>query len=559
MDAKAEESLTAVDAEAATPPKPAKPAAFDPLKRPMFRALWIANLVSSMGTWMHDVGAGWLMTTLAPDPFMVSLVQTAVVLPAFFLALPAGALADIVDRRTYMIGALLWMLGVAGGLGFMTLAELTTAWVLLGFTFCLGVGVAMLMPAFAALVPDLVPRQELTAAITLNSIAMNLTRAVGPAVAGALVAWQGPGLVFVLNALSYSGLLYVMFRYRSEQPRSTLPSERFFGALRVGLGFAKQAPRLQIVLLRALAFFIMMSGMWAFIPLIVRQEVGAGPELYGFMLGSMGAGAVVTGLSLTQIRNRFSPDVIVGLGTLVAAGVLLGLAYLRIPVLLCLVMFVGGGAWIGVLSTLQVSAQMALPAWVRARGLAIYVTVFMGTTAIGAAMWGRLAASTSITAALLTAAGVGLIALAITLRLRLSDVEAEGLEMAQPLPDPELAMPMEPNEGPVMVTVEYDIETDKAKAFQEAMRDVRRMRLRNGAMGWSLFQDAAVPSRFVESFIEESWLAHLRQHERQTIEDMAFREVAEAFHRGSEPPRVSHLIARRAPRRRKTMLKQGAR
>jgi len=520
-----------------------------PLRHPLFRAVWIATIVSNMGTWMHEIGAGWLMVSLTTDPFMVSLVQASVALPAFFLAVPAGAIADIVDRRLYMLSAIFWLLCVAAGLCLMTLAGQTTAWVLLMFTASMGIGAAMLMPAFAALIPDLVPRQELTAAITLNGIGMNATRAVGPAIAGILVARFGPALVFGLNALSYTALLLVMFRYRSNQPRSTLPSERFFGAIRVALRFGRQSPRLQLVIIRGVPLFFMLSAMWAFLPLIARVEVGGDAQLYGLFLGSLGAGAVTMGLMLTRIRSRFPGDVVLVMGTCGAAITLLALAYVRIPLLLCITLFIGGAAWISCLSTLQVAAQLALPVWVRARGLAIFLAFFMGSMAVGSALWGRIAAATSISTALLSAMTLGLVALALTVRLRLHRDEDEGLLPAEPIPDPNVALPIEQDQGPVKVSIRYEIEPSKAAEFTAAMRDVRRMRLRNGAVAWGLYQDVEIPAVFLETFLEESWLDHLRQHERQTVEDREFNRVARAFHIGHEPPQIMHFIARRAPKR----------
>lgn len=498
---------------------------------------------------MHEIGAGWLMVSLTTDPFMVSLVQASVALPAFFLAVPAGAMADIVDRRLYMLTAIFWLLCVACGLCLMTLAGQTTVWVLLMFTLSMGIGAAMLMPAFAALIPDLVPRKELTAAITLNGIGMNATRAVGPAIAGVLVAKFGPALVFGLNALSYTALLVVMFRYRSTQPRSTLPSERFFGAVRVALRFGRQSPRLQIVIIRGVPLFFMLSAMWAFLPLIARVEVGGDAQLYGLFLGSLGAGAVTMGLMLSRLRSRFAADSVLVAGTLAAAVTLLALAFIRIPLLLCATLFIGGASWISCLSTLQVAAQLALPVWVRARGLAIFLAFFMGSMAIGSALWGRIASATSIGTALLSAMGLGLLALILTARLKLHRDEDEGLLPAEPIPDPNVALPVEQGQGPVKISISYVIAPANADAFTKAMRDVRRMRLRNGAVGWGLYQDAENPEVFLETFLEESWLDHLRQHERQTIEDREFGRVAEAFHIGPEPPRIMHFIARRAPKR----------
>lgn len=540
------------DSDAGLAPAEPSTSALSPLKIKIFRNLWLANLVSNLGTWMQDVSAGWLMATLAPDPFMVSLVQVSWVLPAFLLTLPAGALADIVDRRTYMLSAILWMTAMAGILGGLTVSEQITPWLLIAFTFGLGIGMAMMWPAFSALVPDLVPKRELVAAVTANSIAMNLTRAVGPAIAGAIIAASGPGPVFLLNAISFVGIFVVILGYRSQQPRSTLPSERFVGALRSGFGFARQSPALQTVMIRGLAFFSAMSGMFAFLPLIVREEVGAGPQTYGWLVTSMGAGAVITGLLLARIRRRVSNDTVLAAGTLVAAAILFGLANIRTPVLLAGIMFLTGAAWISVVSTLQVSAQLSLPAWVRARGLAVYIATFMGSMAIGSATWGRLASATSTTTALTTASVFCLLTGWIASRWRLADHTGIDHSIA-PVSEPSLTLDRA-HDGPVMVNVEYCIHPEDRPAFEAAMRDVRRMRLRNGASAWGLYQDTDDELRYVESFIDLTWLDHLRRVERITVKDMEFKRVADAYHRGDTPPKVSHYIARSAPKRRRYWL-----
>jgi MFS family permease len=521
-----------------------------PLRTPVFRSLWIANMVSNLGTWMHDVGAGWLMTSLAPNPFMVSLVQASVVLPGFLLTLPAGALADIVNRRTYMLCAILWMTSMASSIGLLTVTGHITPWLLITLTFGLGAGMSTMLPAFAAFLPELVPRPQLAAAVTLNSLSMNITRALGPAVAGAIIALSGPGPVFLLNAASFAGIFVVIYRYRIMQPRSPLPSERFVGALQSGFRFVAQSAGMQAVLIRALPFFMMMSGIFAFLPLIVRKEVGAGPQTYGILVTSMGLGAVVTGFSLPRLRALFSSDAIVAVGSIGGALALLGLAYVRVAAPLALIMFAAGASWISVISTMQVTAQLSLPSWVRARGLAMYLATFMGSMAIGSATWGRIASVTSTSTALTIAVAFGAIAGLLASRWRLSGHVLIDRSIADTLPDPTVTIPVEPHEGPVMVNIEYCIDPSERSAFQEAMADVRRTRLGNGAIAWGLFQDANDERRFIETFIDPTWLEHLRRRERITVEDLEFNRVADTFHRGEAPPRVSHFIARGAPRRR---------
>ncbi|MGI9258662.1 MAG: MFS transporter [Gammaproteobacteria bacterium] len=526
-------------------------AGLSPLKIKLFRNIWLANLVSNLGTWMHDVSAGWLMTELAPDPFMVSLVQASVVLPGFLLTLPAGALADIVDRRFFILTCVLWMTCMATAIGIMTITGNATPWSLILFTFGLGMGAAMMMPAFISLMPDLVPREQLTAAVTLHGIGINVTRAAGPAIAGVLIALTGPGPVFLLNAVSFAGIFFVMYRYRSTQPRSTLPSERFLGALRAGFQFARQSPPLQTVIIRSIAFFIMMSGLFAFLPLIVREEIGAGPQAYGWLVTAMGTGAVVTGLALTRLRSKLPADAVLLFGTLAGGLALLGLAYIREVWPLLIVMLIAGSAWLSVVSTLQVSAQFSLPAWVRARGMAIYLTSFMGSTAIGTATWGRVASATDTTTALTMAVAVGVVANVVASRWKLAAHAQVDRSLAEGVPESILTGTTVDRKGPVMVHVEYLIDPEDRTDFEAAMRDVRRMRLRNGSVAWGLYQDTENERRYVEHFVDPSWLDHLRRRERLTVEDMEFKRVADAFHQGDDRPTVSHFAARAAPKRRR--------
>lgn len=533
------------------PPGTPPAGALAPLRRPVFRAMWIAIFISTLGGWMHEVGAGWLMASLAPDPFMVALVQAAAVLPGFFLALPAGALADIVDRRIYLLSVMSWLVLVTGLLGVLTLLGLVDARLLLLLTFGMGVGIAMMLPAFSAVIPDLVPRHELTAALTLNNIAANSTRALGPMLAGFLIALAGPAVVFLYNSVSYLALMAVLIPWRNTQPRSALPSERFFGAMRTGLKFAAQSPALKVVLLKAVAFFIMASPLWAFLPLIVKEQLGAGPQTFGALFGAAGLGAVLGGLNLTRLRRRFNGDQIVAAATFAMIFGLSGLALLPNAYSLAGAMLIAGAAWVCVVSTLQVSAQLALPHWVRARGIALFLTTFMGSMAFGAAAWGRLASVTSIPTALFCACAFGLVAWLLTARLTLARHAEEDRSPTDPTPDPLLDAPVALDRGPVMVEISYRVEPQHAQAFQRAMRDMRRMRLRNGALSWNLFQDAADQHMWMEVFVDETWLSHLRQHHRLTVEDRAIKARAESFHEGANPPPTRHMVARNPSKRRR--------
>jgi MFS family permease len=525
-------------------PTAATPSAWSPLQNGLFRSLWIATIVSNVGSWMQDVGAGWLMTSLSPSPSMVALVEAADSFPMMLLALPAGALADIVDRRRLLIAVQVYLLLVAGALGILTLLDLTSAWVLLGFTFALGVGGAMMMPAWSAIVPDLVRPDELSAAVALNSVAINASRAVGPAIAGVLVAAVGPWLVFVLNALSYIGIVVVLVRWRREHHKGTLPAERFLSAIRVGMRFVMHTRALQVVLIRGSAFFVFASATWSLFPLIVRRELERGPDVYGLLLSCIGVGAVAGAMLLPRVRAKVSRDALVAGASALYALAALALAHVQNIGLLAVAMLATGMAWISILSALQVSAQMTLPSWVRARGLAAFVVIFMGGMALGSVLWGQVATRIGIPAALTAAAGGMALAIALTWRFKLGQHQVLDFRPAMDWPLPLLAETPEPD-VPVMVTIGYRIQPDKRAEFVAAMQGVREMRRRNGAYFWQLFHDAEDPTRFVETFMDESWMEHLRQHERASVADREIQRRAKQYLAEGESTKSSHWLADR--------------
>jgi len=523
--------------------KTSSSAPWAPLQHPVYRMLWIASIVSNIGSWMHEVGAGWLMTSLAPSPLMVALVQAATTAPVFLLALPAGALADIVDRRRYLIASQVWMLITAATLGVLTLAGMTTAPLLLIFTFALGIGTAMMMPAWGAITPELVQRNELQAAIGLNTMGMNVARSVGPALAGLIVATAGPGMVFILNALSFLAVIAALKRWQRAPGVSELPAERVFGAIRAGVRYARHSPELRSVLTRGAAFFVFASASWALLPLIVRQELKSGPGTYGLFLACLGIGAIAGALLLPHVRARVSRDRIVAGATGLYSIAMLALAHSGNVYAAGAAMLVTGAAWISVVSSLMMAAQISLPGWVRARGLALFWVVFMGGMAAGSALWGQIAAWVGIPYALTIAAVGALLGMAATWSFRIGQHEIDDLTPSLYWPTPMMTDDVEIDRGPVMVTVEYLIDPASIDEFTKIMHQMRRIRRRDGAFMWELFNDIEHPDRMVECFMIESWLEHLRQHERVTVADRDVIEKTRAFHLGSEPPKVTHLVA----------------
>ncbi len=526
-------------------PASAHPAAsaWSPLRNALFRSLWLATIVSNIGTWMQDVGSGWLMTSLSSSPSLVALVEAADSLPVMLLALPAGALADIVDRRRLLIGVQSYLLVAAGALAVLTLLDLTNASVLLAFTFALGVGTALMMPAWAAIVPDLIGSDELPAAIALNSVAINLSRAIGPAIAGVLVAAIGPWLVFTLNAASYIGIIAALVHWRREHHHRTLPAERFVSAMRVGLRFVLHSEPLQIVLIRGSAFFVFAAATWSLFPLIVRRELARGPEVYGLLLTCIGIGALAGALLLPRVRARWSRDTVVAGASVLYALAAVALAELRNIGLLAVAMLATGMAWIAILSALQVSAQMTLPPWVRARGLAAFVVVFMGGMALGSILWGQIASHIGIPAALLLAAGGMLAAIAASWKFKLGAHQAMDFTPTMDWPMPALTELPEPDSGPVLVTIRYRVQADKRREFVDAMQGLREMRQRNGAYFWQLFHDSEDPTRYIECFMDESWIEHLRQHERVSVADREIQRKAKQFLAEGETATSSHWLA----------------
>src|SRR2546421_8391018 len=520
---------------------------WSPLRNTLFRNLWIASIVSNLGTWMHDVGAGWLMTSLSSSPSMVALVEAADTLPVMLLALPAGAIADIVDRRRLLISVQVYFLIVIGALALLTAFDMTTPWGLLAFTFAVGVGTAVTMPAWAAIVPELVPADELPSAIALNSVGINISRAIGPAIAGVLVASVGVWPVFALNALSCVGILAVLLRWRREHHKSALPAERFLSAIRVGLRFVTHTRALQAVLIRGAAFFVFASATWSLFPLVVRRELGRGPEVYGLLLTCIGIGAVAGAMLLRRLREKMSRSAMVACASALYALAALALAHLHNVGLLMVAMLATGVAWIAILAALQVSAQMTLPAWVRARGLAAFVVVFMGGMALGSILWGQVATRIGIPAALTTAALGMVVAIGLTWRFKLGHHEVLDFTPTLDWAAPVVAEVPEPDSGPVMVTIEYRVQATKRTEFVSEMQAVREMRRRNGAYFWELFHDSAAPSRYIECVMDGYGLEHLRQHERASVADAAIRQRAKQYMVEGESTKSQHWLADREP------------
>ncbi len=539
------------DEDAAPPAGPASAAApaprsaFAPFRNRVFAVLWVATVLSNIGTWVHDVAAGWLMTSLSPSPLLVALVQTATSLPIFLFALPAGALADIVDRRHLLAGVQATLAVLAAALGLMVLAGWANPWLLLGVTFCMGTGTALIMPTWQAIVPSLVGRETLQQAVALNSVGINISRAIGPALAGLIITTIGIAVPFLINAASYLVVIAAVLWWRPPvASQRRLPPEHLFGGIRAGLRYAWASGPLRAALGRAVGFFVFASAYWALLPLVVRKLLAGDATLYGALLGCVGVGAVVCALLLPRLRGRLNPDHFVRLGTIGMAAVLIVVGLFGNRVVAAGASFVAGASWIAVLTSLNVSAQTALPDWVRARGLSIFVTAFFGSMSAGSVIWGQTASQLGLSPALLIAAAGALVAIPLTWRWRLHGARLD-VTPAMHWPEPMVSSDVAHDRGPVMVTVEYRIDPAQADAFVATLDELSGERRRDGAYAWGLFEDAAAPGRYIESFLVASWLEHLRQHERVTAADRDIQERALQFQVEGTAPIVSHFIAPR--------------
>ncbi|MCP3097531.1 MFS transporter [Myxococcus sp. K15C18031901] len=529
---------------AVTPPAPAAPpvGAWEPLRHGTFRAMWLAVLASNVGTWVHDVAAAWFMSEKTGSPLMVAAVQSATTLPTVVFALVAGTLADIVDRRRYLLAVQCWMLVMAVAPAVLALHGSLEPWSLLGLTFALGMGSAMAMPAQAATTADLVPRPLLAPAVALSSIGINIARALGPALGGVLVARFGVGSAFSLDAVSYLGVLVVLWRWRSTRATTTLPAEPFGVALRAGLRYASQASDLRSVLVKAACFYTFANALNSQLAIVVRQELGQGAGTYGVLLTCVGAGAVSGAMVLPRLRARLGIDALVFAASLVYAAVMLTAAHVRDVGVLGGALFVSGVAWITVLSSLQTAAHVSVPTWVRARALSLYIVVFSAGMAGGSLLWGSVAQRFGTPLALSVAAATVVVGALVSLRFRVGAALSRDTTPSGHWPTPAVSDDVERDRGPVLVTVDYTIAPEGRAEFLELVARLGRTRRRDGAVQWGVVEDTARPGGFLEYFVVGSWLEHLRQHERVTHEEKALQERLTALHQAAQPPSVRHFV-----------------
>jgi len=516
--------------------------AWVPFRHRTFTVIWVGTVVSNIGGWMSSAASGWLMTRLDSSPFIVAMVQVATSLPMFLFAIPAGALSDIVDRRKFLMAGELAIMAAAVVFAILVTRHLITPVSLLIMTFIVSTGSAITAPAWQAVVTLLVPKSDLPPAIALNSAGVNVSRAVGPALGGIVASALGIAAPFWFDAFSNAGVIAGLWSWRApSKERTRLPPERFGRAIVAGLRHARYNPHLSATLIRAAAFFVFASAYWALLPLIARAQANSGPTLYGVLLGAIGAGAVGGAFLLPWLKTRMSADWLLAMGTLGTAGATALFGLSRVPALALTASLIAGVSWIASLASLNVSAQVALPEWVRGRGLAVFVTVFFGAMSLGSVLWGEAAAASGVPPALFLAAAGAAITVPLTWKWKLQTGAQVDFSPSMHWPAPITTHEVEHDRGPVLVTVEYHIDPKNRAAFLRALGRYARERRRDGAYEWGLFEDPAQEGRFVETFLTDSWLEHLRAHERVTKADRLAEQTVWRFLVDGQP-KTTHLI-----------------
>ncbi len=523
--------------------------ALSPFKHRTFAILWLASLVSTIGSWIHAVGAGWMMTSLSDSPFMVSLVQSITTLPIFLFALPAGALGDIYNRRQLLLVTTLCMFLAASVFALMVWYEWVSATSLLLFTFLLGAGMAFSAPAWQAVIPNMVPKSELPQAVALGGISINLSRAIGPALAGMLITTYGIAFPFIVNVLCIVFIVLVLkwWQYQTSQNQLTqnnaaLPKERFFSAMRSGVSYASHSAPLKATMWHVLGFMFFANAYWGLLPIIAKDLLGGDAAYYGFLMALTGFGAVIGALFLPKLKQRMSANQLVALGSFGTCLVTGFFAFAASKLLALMAGFVFGMSWILVLASVNVSAQQALPDWIKARGLALFMMVFYGSMSLGSALWGMVADATSIQTSVFIAALGGMGFIFFSYRSRLQQGADLDLTPSQHWPAPMVNTSVSHDVGPVIIQVAYLIKEEDRAGFLSSIYRMQAARKRQGAYNWGVYEDVAQKGRFIEHFMENSWADHLRHHERVSGEDKAVQETVYAFHSGDKRPEVMHFI-----------------
>ncbi|MCZ8544435.1 MFS transporter [Mesorhizobium qingshengii] len=518
--------------------------ALAPFRHGIFRAVWAASLVSNFGGLIQGVGAAWMMTTIATSSYQVALVQASTTLPIMLFALVAGAIADSFDRRKVMLVAQTFMLVVSVLLTLFTYSGLITPWTLLAFTFLIDSGTALNSPSWQASVGDIVPRNKVPAAVALNSMGFNLTRSVGPAIGGIIVAAAGAAAAFAANAVSYIGLIVVLARWKPDVPVSTLPRESLGAAMGAGLRYVAMSPNIGKVLVRGAAFGFSAGAVLALLPLVARDVVKGDALTYGIMLGAFGIGAVGGALISVRLRQLLSSETMVRSAFAGFAVCAFNAAVSHHAWQTSLGLLVGGACWVIALSHFNVTVQMATPRWVVGRVLSVYQTATFGGIALGSWIWGVVADAHGAETALIAASIAMLAGGAIGLLLPLPQQQVLNLDPLNRFKEPHLALDLKPRSGPIAIMIEYIIRDEDVPEFLATMAERGRIRRRDGARNWTLARDLENPAIWIEHYHTPTWLEYVRHNGRITHADAVVGERLRALHSGDEPPRVRRTIER---------------
>jgi len=519
--------------------------AWSPLRRQTFGRLWLASLASYLAIWMQSVAGAWLMTSLTSSALLVALMQTAISLPMCLLSLPAGVLGDLLDRRRLILSTQTLMLLASCALAALTLAGSIGSTGLLALTFLLGCGMALNGPSWQASMCEAIDRTELAQALTLIGIAYNIARAVGPALAGGIQAARGPWLVFVINAAAYAWVVAVAWRWQPPSVRSLLPPERLISAIRVGLSYAAHTSAVRAPLIRTAAFMLPASSLWALIPVVSQARLGTSSAGFGFLIGSLGVGAIVGGLGLHWLRERVAIETQIGTATVCYALTLALAARLSDVWTLCPALMLGGAAWSVALTSLSAALLTSVPMWVRSRTIALSMLASQGFMAGGAALWGVVANHGGSDLALGLASGLMVILAVWSRRYPVAIGGESDVTLSPAEVQPPLSGPVPPEAGPVAVEIRYRIDPQRRDAFLQASEPVGRLRRRNGARAWRLYRDLSDDSVFVERFIIDSWVDYQRQLGRSTVADHQHEERIKSFLQAGAQIQVSHYLAER--------------
>jgi MFS family permease len=515
-----------------------------PFKNDTFRNIWIASLSSNFGSLIQSVGAAWMMRTISSSVGMVALVQASTALPIMLFSLVSGALADNFNRRRVMLVAQSFMLIVSISLSAFAYFGLITPWLLLTFTFLLGCGTALHNPSWQASVGDMVPRDDLPGAVALNSMGFNITRSVGPAIGGAIVAFAGAAAAFAVNTLSYLPLIFALFRWQPKYDTNPLPRETLGRAISAGLRYVAMSPNIAKVIFRSFVFGLSASAVLALLPLVARDLVKGGPLVYGILLGAFGIGAIGGALLSARLREFMSSEAIVKSAFIGFALSAVLTAVSANTWLTSAALLVSGACWVLALSLFNVTVQLSTPRWVVGRALSLYQTTTFGGIAGGSWIWGQAAAEHGAEMALLVSSVVMLVGGAIGLRYALPEFKTLNLDPLNHFSEPLLALDLKPRSGPIVIMIDYVIKEEDVAEFLQVMAARRRIRIRDGAGHWALMRDLENPDIWTESYHTPTWVEYVRHNQRRTKADAIVGTRIRALHKGDTEPRVHRMIER---------------